>query len=264
MLKKRIIITLLYDQGNFMLSRNFRLQRVGNLNWLKNNSDISKISFFIDELIVLNVSRNNRDNTKFAEDLKLIATDIFVPIAAGGGINSIECARQLFNSGADKVVINSSLFRKPSLLNELTERFGQQSIVASIDIKKIDNSYKIVINSGNDVLKENINTLFNLINQKNIGECYVNSIDRDGTCQGYDLNILNLIPSNWSIPVILSGGAGNYKHFIEGLRDSRVDAVSTAHLFNFVGDGLKKSRESILLNGIDLAYWPKLDELKIF
>ena len=67
-----------------------------------------------------------------------------------------------------------------------------------------------------------------------------------------------------SIPVILSGGAGNYKHFIEGLRDSRVDAVSTAHLFNFVGDGLKKSRESILLNGIDLAYWPKIDELKIF
>ena len=92
MLKKRVLFTLLYDQGNFMLSRNFRLQRVGNLNWLKKNYDFSKISFFIDELIVLNVSRNNRDNTKFAEDLKLIATDIFVPIAAGGGINSIECA----------------------------------------------------------------------------------------------------------------------------------------------------------------------------
>ena len=88
-------------------------------------------------------------------------------------------------------------------------------------------------------------------------------IDRDGTGQGYDLNILNLIPSNWSIPVILSGGA-EIISILSGLRDSRVDAVSTAHLFNFVGDGLKKSRESILLNGIDLAYWPKLDELKIF
>ena len=264
MLKKRILFTLLYDEGNFMLSRNFRLQKVGNLSWLKENYNFSKISFFIDELIVLNISRKNKNKKKFVEDLKLISKDIFVPIAAGGGIDSIEYARELFSSGADKVVLNSSIFTKPYLLDDLTNLYGQQSIIASIDLKSNNGDYNIVIDSGQKIIHEKINSLFNLINPKKIGECYLNSIDRDGTGQGYDLEILNFIPSNWNIPVILSGGAGNYKHFMEGLNDHRVDAVATAHLFNFVGDGLKKSRESLLSNKIDLAYWPKIDELNIF
>ena len=94
MLKKRILFTLLYDEGNFMLSRNFRLQKVGNLNWLKENYNFSKISFFIDELIVLNISRKNKNKKKFVEDLKLLGKDIFAPIAVGGGIDSIEYARE--------------------------------------------------------------------------------------------------------------------------------------------------------------------------
>lgn len=263
MLKKRILFTLLYDEGNFMLSRNFRLQKVGDINWLKKNYNFSKISFFIDELIILNVSRKNRNNNKFLEDLKLITKDVFVPIAVGGGIDTIQCARELFNSGADKIVLNSSLFTKPYLLDDLTNLYGQQSIIASIDLKSNNGDYSIVIESGQKIINEKITLLFNLIDPEKIGECYLNSIDRDGTGQGYDLEILNFIPNNWNIPIILSGGAGNYKHLMEGLKDHRVDAVSTAHLFNFVGDGLKKSRESLLSNGINLAYWPKIDELKI-
>ena len=186
-----------------------------------------------------------------------------MPIAAGGGIDTIQCARELFDSGADKIVLNSSLFTKPYLLDDLTNLYGQQSIIASIDLKSNNGDYSIVIESGQKIINEKITSLFNLIDPEKIGECYLNSIDRDGTGQGYDLEILNFIPNNWNIPVILSGGAGNYKHLMEGLKDHRVDAVSTAHLFNFVGDGLKKSRESLLLNGINLAYWPKIDELKI-
>jgi len=110
MLKKRIIFTLLYDNGNFVLSRNFRLQKVGNLDWLKKNYDFSKISFYIDELVVLDVSRKNRDLNLFCENLKILTKDSFVPVAAGGGINSYEHASKLLKSGADKLVLNSSLF----------------------------------------------------------------------------------------------------------------------------------------------------------
>src|SRR5688572_15437119 len=104
MLKKRLIFTLLHDQGHFMLSRNFRLQRVGDLRWLQTNYDFSQISFSIDELIVLDVTRSRRDPAAFCEILKAVAKGCFVPIAAGGGIRSLEHARALLRSGADKVV----------------------------------------------------------------------------------------------------------------------------------------------------------------
>jgi cyclase len=107
MLKKRIIFTLLYDSGNFMLSRNFRLQQVGNLTWLQRNYNFSHIAFFIDELIILDVSRGERNTDNFCETLKKLTSDCFVPIAAGGGVRSIDYARRLLRSGADKIVINT-------------------------------------------------------------------------------------------------------------------------------------------------------------
>ena len=110
MLKKRIIFTLLFCDGNFMLSRNFRLQKVGNLEWLNTNYNFSKISRFIDELVVLDVTRKGRNLSTFCDTLKSLSENCFVPIAAGGGVNCVESARQLLKSGADKVVINSELY----------------------------------------------------------------------------------------------------------------------------------------------------------
>jgi len=107
MLKKRMIFTLLYNHGAFMLSRNFRLQKVGGLSWLKKNYDFSQVAFSIDELIVLDVSRGERDLAQFCEHLKGLADGCFVPIAAGGGVRSLADARMLLRSGADKVVVNT-------------------------------------------------------------------------------------------------------------------------------------------------------------
>lgn len=261
MLKKRIIFTLLYDNGNFMLSRNFRLQNVGDLNWLQTNYNFSHISFFIDELIILNVSRGEKNQLAFLKTLKNLTESCFVPIAAGGGVRSVDDARNLLNSGADKVVVNTAVFSSPELLNDLANNFGQQCVVASLDIKKILNEeYRISIESGTKIIDNNIRKLLDEVQPNTIGEIYLNSIDQDGTGQGYDLNMLNQLPLGWSIPVILSGGAGNASHMIEGLSDHRVDAVATAHLFNFVGDGLKDARKSILSFGINLASWPTVED----
>lgn len=263
MLKKRIIFTLLYDSGLFMLSRNFRLQKVGTIDWLQKNYDFSHIAFYIDELIVLNVSRTERDMEHFSDALKILAKGCFAPIAAGGGIRKLSDARKLLRSGADKVVINSVLFNDPKFVSMLAQEFGQQCVVGSIDVKQDSNSsYHVYIDNGSCLRHGSVTKLLEQFPEKSVGELYLNSMNQDGTGRGYDMGLLDLIPNELNVPTILAGGAGHSQHLIEGLLDERVDAVATANLFNFVGDGLKKARELVRLEDIDLASWQPFIELK--
>lgn len=262
MLKKRIVFTLLYDSGSFMLSRNFRLQRVGSLEWLQRNYDFSHIAFFIDELIVLDVSRGERDTDAFCRTLKALTSGCFVPIAAGGGVRSIEHARLLLRSGADKIVVNSPLFLEYSLVERLAREFGQQCIVGSVDMKRDDmKGYEIVAESGTTIIADRPEKALQWLGGESVGELYLNSINRDGTGQGYDLGMLDQLPLECSVPVILAGGVGNGSHLAVGFEDPRVDAVATAHLFNFVGDGLRRAREALVQEGRLLAAWPELANL---
>jgi len=256
MLKKRIIFTLLYENGQFMLSRNFRLQKVGNLQWLQTNYNFSHISYSIDELIVLDVTRGEKKLENFCAALRKIAENCFVPIAAGGGVDSIEAARDLLRSGADKIVVNSVLYEENGFIRRLASEFGQQCVVASIDIKSsLDEGYQVWSKSGIKCHEDKAAIWLEKIAEEQIGELYLNSIDRDGTGQGYDFGLLDLLPVNMAKPVILAGGVGNANHLAEGLADPRVDAVATAHLFNFVGDGLKKARQSLVSSGVELPIW---------
>lgn len=256
MLKKRLIFTLLYSQGQFMLSRNFRLQKVGNLDWLQTHYNFSQISFSIDELIVLDVSRGERDAEAFCSALKTLAEGCFVPVAAGGGVRTLEQARALLRSGADKVVVNTPVYESPDFIGELASEFGQQCVVAAMDVKRTpDGSYTVWVESGSRCLEDTATVWIERVTQSPVGELYLNSIDRDGTGQGYDTQVLDLLPTDMPKPVILAGGVGNAAHLAEGLADRRVDATATAHLFNFVGDGLKQARLSLIKGGVDLPIW---------
>jgi len=256
MLKKRLIFTLLYNDGQFVLSRNFRLQKVGNLRWLQKNYNFSHISFSIDELIVLDVTRGEKKPDEFCAALKQITEGCFVPIAAGGGVLTINTARNLLRSGADKIVVNSSLYEKNGFVRHLASEFGQQCVVASMDLKcSPDGSYQAWSQCGSQCQPGSAASWIKEVINDAIGELYLNSMDRDGTGQGYDLQLLDLLPAEMPKPVILAGGVGNASHLAEGLSDLRVDAVSTAHLFNFVGDGLKQARQSIISGGVVLPLW---------
>jgi cyclase len=256
MLKKRLIFTLLYSSGSFMLSRNFRLQAVGNLDWLQRNYDFSRISNFIDELVVLDVTREKRNLDEFCEVLKSITLNNFVPITAGGGVKDVDSARRLLRSGADKILINSGLFNKSNLAKELSEEYGQQCLVGSIDLKRSKTGeFQVWSNDGDRLQGAPATDLLDKAMKQEVGEIYLNSMDRDGTGQGLDLDILELLPARSNQPIILAGGAGNSDHLMVGLKDSRVDAVATANLFNFVGDGLKKARQELVSSGIVLPMW---------
>ena len=144
MLKKRLIFTLIYRDGHFTLSRNFRLQKIGDLDWIQRNYDFSKISRFIDELCILNVSERQNSHSEFIDTLKLLSQGCFIPIIVGGGIRTYADAQDCFNSGADKIILNSSLFENPNLVNEIASDYGHQAIVGSLDfIRDVNNQLTI-------------------------------------------------------------------------------------------------------------------------
>ena len=223
---------------------------------MQTNYNFSRISFSIDELIVLDVTRGQKNPDEFYAALKQLTEGCFVPIAAGGGVRTIEAARNLLRSGADKVVINSALYENNGFVSHLASKFGQQCVVASMDIKAApDGTYQVWSECGSQCLEGTASNWIAQVTQDAVGELYLNSIDRDGTGQGYDLRLLDLLPANMPKPVILAGGVGNSTHLAAGLADPRVDAAATAHLFNFVGDGLKQSRQTLISGGVVLPLW---------
>lgn len=197
-----------------------------------------------------------KNSDEFCAALKQLTEGCFVPIAAGGGVKTIDAARNLLRSGADKVVINSVLYEKNNFIKQLASEFGQQCVVASMDIKSAPGgSYQAWADCGGRPLAGSASQWLELIAQDDVGELYLNSMDRDGTGQGYDFGLLDLLPPNLAKPVILAGGVGNATHLAAGMADSRVDAVATAHLFNFVGAGLKLARQALISGGVPLPLW---------
>lgn len=254
MLKKRIIFTLLYKDGSFCLSRNFNLQKVGNLNWIKKNYDFSLITKSIDELIVLNVSNEKNSVNKFCKTIELLARKCFLPLSIGGKIESLDIAQKYMNAGADKLVINSHLFNE-NLLKKISRIFGEQCLIGSVDYTREKNKFKFFTKNGKQLNKMKTLELFNKVIKLPVGELILNSIDKDGTGNGFDYTILDKIPKQFLKPIIFSGGAGNYSHFAEALKKNKIHSVTTANLLNFIGNGLQEARELVRKKGINLAEW---------
>jgi len=240
-----------------MQSRNFRLQKVGNLHWLEKNYQFQNISFTLDELILLNASKGNKNLSEFALTLSNLVNDVFIPIAAGGGISSMEDAETLFKSGADKIVLNSMLIQYPSMVKELIKNYGSQSVVASIDCKYNNGTYEVFIKDGTLKIDFTIEEYVKYLEELGVGEIYLNSIDNDGTGFGYDEALIKSVNKLTSLPLIIAGGAGNESHLEQGLQIENVSAVATANLFNFIGNGLPNARKKILESGQNIANWNK-------
>lgn len=251
MLRQRIVFTLIYDDGFFCQSRNFRLQRVGDIKWLENNYKFQKIAFSIDELIVINATRGEKNLSKFTKILDRLVDNVYIPISAGGGISSLEDAKLLFNHGADKLIINTALFKNTNLISNIVKYYGKQSIIASIDYK--DN--EVFISDGRKKAGPYLEQYVKHIELLGVGEIYLNSIEKDGTGFGYDLNTIELIADKINTPLIVAGGAGNQQHLLEGIKTKGVSAIATANLFNFIGESLPKARQHLIQNGANLVEW---------
>lgn len=255
MIKKRLIFTLLYNEGKYCLSRNFKLQAVGDLGWIIENYDFDQIAYSIDELVVLNVSRSPTFDSDFQESIRRLARYCFIPISIGGGIRSLEDAYRALDIGADKIVVNTMLIKDNEGITRILEIFGSQFVVGSIDYKAIGSGNVVFAENGKRDSGSELVEFVRRIARLGVGEIYLNSIVRDGTGQGFDIETLKNVSDNVTIPIIAAGGAGRPDHFAEALRLPGVTGAATANLFNFMAGGLFDARKYLLDNGIPLAKW---------
>jgi len=248
-LKRRIIPVELLRQG--------RLVKTVKFNEFRDVGDPLKSSQVYndqdaDELILLNIDRNKQDVSDTVSHLGMISKKCFMPIAVGGGIKTIEDAKSLFDAGADKVIINTAAHSDRGLLSSISNRWGSQSLIISIDVLKIsDEAYCIKSECGTKEepvsLIDFVNSLVNI----GVGELMINSINNDGVMKGYDLSLIRSVISISNIPIIACGGAGSFIHLVEAF-DLGVSAVACGSLFNF-GDNNPLRAKAFLKNyGIPL------------
>jgi len=239
-----------------MLSRNFRLQGIGSIDWLFDNYDFAKVSRGLDELMVLDVSRGDRNSERFANAVQHIAGRCFIPMTVGGGVRSLGIAQLYMRSGADKLLINSAFRDDPALCRSLAAQFGRQCIVAGVDYRRTpQNARCVMTDNGSKEVSMSLSKWVNTLQRSGAGEILLQSIDQDGTGTGLDLAVLDELHKSSESPCILMGGVGKASHIIDGLLHPMVDAVATANLLNFIGSAFPDVRRTILAKGIEMAHW---------
>lgn len=190
----------------------------------------------VDELCFLDITATNENKEPNYKVISEIASECFMPLSYGGGINKFEQAQKLFNIGIEKIVISSSAHTNPNLITELSKHYGAQSIVICIDIKKnLFGKYEVYINSGTKNTKKNPIDFALEMQKLGAGEIILNSIDKDGTLTGFDIDIVNKIASKLEIPLVALGGGANLKDIKNVVETGKASAVAAGSMFVFQG-----------------------------
>lgn len=253
---KRVIFTLLHAHGSYMLSRNFRLQRIGDLDWLLRNYRLIEVSEGLDELMILNVAADAAVDDVLLSDVRTVARECFIPVTVGGGIRSVAAAERLLEVGVDKVLLNEPFLTDPDLCARIAARFGSQFLIQGIDVMSVAGQGSAVRRRMGVPSAEGVSRSLAIGASVGAGEVLVQSVDRDGTGMGLDLGWLDDLDQPPHVPLILMGGVGRGSHIAAGLADPRVDAVATANLLNFVGDSFLQARQDLLAAGIAIPRHP--------
>lgn len=205
-----------------------------------------------DELVFYDITASYENRALFTDALTAVASEIFIPLTVGGGINTLDDFERVLKCGADKVSVNSGAIKDPSLIERAAKKYGSQCVVLSMDIKRVDGSYHIFLNGGRK--DTSIDALQWALNGENsgAGEMVVNSIDTDGVKQGFDIEMLSEIQSRVSVPVIASGGAGKKEDFLELFNSGCADAGLAASIFHFKEVYIKDLKKYLNDNNIEM------------
>lgn len=201
-----------------------------------------------DELVFLDITATLEKRKTLVELVTRIAEHINIPFTVGGGIKTVDEIEELLKAGADKVSLNSSIVKNPDLVNEGSEAFGAQAIVAAVDAKRNGDSWNVYIKGGTEDTGMDALEWMKEAEDRGAGEILLTSMDRDGTKAGFDLELLTLVNNTVHIPVIASGGAGTIQHCIDAVNIANADAVLAASIFHFkeieISDLKAKMREN--------------------
>lgn len=202
-----------------------------------------------DEICVLDISASIEGRRASLQMIKKIAQNVFVPITFGGGVRTVRDMGEYLRYGADKVSINTGAVENPGLIKECAQSFGSQCVVVAIDAKRVDGKFKVFIYSGRKNANLDAVEWAKKVEELGAGEILLTSIDKDGTQDGYDIELLERILEAVSIPVIISGGAGSEKHFLQAAK-SGASACLAASVFHYGKIKIKELKEYLKKNNI--------------
>lgn len=248
-LAKRIIPCLDVDGGRVVKGWRFTdLRDAGDPVELAARYDVDGA----DELVFLDITATVEERKATLDVISRTAEQVFIPLTVGGGVRCEDDVRILLRAGADKVSLNTAAVRDPSLLSRCADRFGTQCVVVAIDAKRRSlGDWKVHVEAGRtptdrDVLEWSVEAT----EKRGAGEVLLTSMDRDGTGEGYDLELLAAVSSAVRVPVIASGGAGTVEHFAEALTEGGADAVLAASRFHFEELTIRQVKERLAAGGI--------------
>ena len=251
---KRIIPCLDVDKGRVVKGVNFlNIRDAGDPVEIAKRYDTEGA----DEITMLDITASHETRDTTYKTVESIASQVFIPLTVGGGVRKIEDIKKLLRSGADKVSINTSAVENPSFVKEAADKFGSQCIVVAVDAKAKtdkDNTWEVVTYGGRNRTGIDVLEWTEQVTEYGAGEILLTSMDRDGTKEGFDINLVSKVSSGISIPVIASGGVGNLDHLIDGVKIGGAEAVLAASIFHFSEFSIKEAKEAMKASGITVRF----------
>lgn len=205
-----------------------------------------------DELVFLDISATNENRKTILDVVKEVAEVVSIPFTVGGGIKTIEDIENTLKAGADKVSLGSIIVKNPDIINEASNVFSSEKIVAAIDVKKSGSKWNVYINGGKTDTGIDVIDWVNEVQDRGVGEILLTSMDGDGTKDGYDIDLLTEVKKVSKVPVIASGGCGSLDHIIEVFKKDVADAALAASLFHYDVLSVNEVKEALKENGIDV------------
>ncbi|MGB3405958.1 MAG: HisA/HisF-related TIM barrel protein [Jannaschia sp.] len=250
MLKTRVIPTLLWKGFGLVKGEAFD-------SWRRVGPVLPAIKVYnqreVDELILLDILGHAGDAQPDYESINDYGSDCFVPLTFGGGVRSGDQVQRLLRAGADKVSLNTASYDTPALVTEIAKRHGSQCVIASIDVAPVpdrSDRWRCFSHAGTRDTGQDAVTWARQMEDRGAGEILLTSIPRDGTYQGYDLPLIAAVAQAVSIPVIASGGAGNYQHMVDAVLQANASAVAAASLFHFTEATPAEAKDALAAAGI--------------
>ena len=249
MITKRIIPCLDVKNGRVVKGTNFE--------GLRDMADPVEMARFYnqagaDELVFYDITASVEGRTLFTDILTRVASEIFIPLTVGGGINSLEDFDRVLKCGADKVSVNSGAIRNPAIIGEAAKKYGDQCVVLSCDIKRVEGKFMLFAKGGRE--NTGIDALDWIVRgvKNGAGELVINSIDTDGVKNGFDLELLDAVASLVSVPIIASGGAGKKEDFVELFKHKGMDAGLAASIFHTKQVEIADLKRYLRENGVEM------------
>ena len=246
---KRIIPCLDIDNGRVVKGTKFKnIRDAGDPVEVAKRYDLEGA----DEIAFLDITATHENRKTIIDVVEKVADEVFIPLTVGGGVSSFSDVKNLLNAGADKVTINSAAVANPHIIDEISNKIGNQCVVAAIDAKKNKqgNGWTVYTHGGRRETNLDVYEWALEVQKRGVGEILLTSMDRDGTKEGFDIDLLKLISEAVTIPVIASGGAGTLEHLKKAVLDGHSDAILAASIFHFSVYSVKEVKEYLKKHGV--------------